>query len=205
MQQEEQISQPLPPRSSVHLKNKNKKKKVNKIKKWNPLQILVILFVFLILATAYGLYQYGLIKGKSSNRGIPIQTPSLDRTTSESEWVKTQSSQKLATQTPIDQYEGSIPTEKEIKSQEINSIETPKTVVTTQQSDDSTTLSFNSGNLRIHIVQANETLYHICLNYYQSGAFASSLAKYNGLQDINDLKTGFRLKIPPMETLKIIN
>ncbi|WP_339062647.1 LysM peptidoglycan-binding domain-containing protein [Tepidibacillus marianensis] len=204
MQQEERISHPLPPRSSVHHKKTNKMKKTSKIKKWNSLQMIVILFIFLILATAYGLYQYGQTKG-TANHGTPIQTPVLNNTSSDSGLLDSSSAPQKVEQDPkndpVQELGESVESGDSTKEQAAKSAESQIIDSLANKTDESKSNLAKTENVKIHIVQPNETLFSISDHYYRSGTYAASLAKYNHLKDLNDLKAGFRLKIPPKESL----
>ena len=54
---------------------------------------------------------------------------------------------------------------------------------------------------QLHIVKSGENLFRISMEYYNTGKYYEALAKYNGLQNSNDIYAGFKLKIPSKEVI----
>ncbi|TCS84109.1 LysM peptidoglycan-binding domain-containing protein [Tepidibacillus fermentans] len=196
IQQEEWFNHPLPPRSMVHRKVKTKKKIPSKIKKWNSLQIIVFLFIFLIIGTAYGVYQYGKTKDTIYQRESihpPILQDSKETEANDNQSVD-QSELKQEPQSMMNKSTESNPT----FEQELN-----------QPQEDSKPVEQNPDELKrdtpdqviIHIVQPGETMFRISLKYYQTGSYADRLAKYNQINNLTKLPAGSTIKIPDKKEL----
>jgi LysM repeat protein len=54
---------------------------------------------------------------------------------------------------------------------------------------------------RFHVVKDGEYLSTICQHYYHDASLANELARFNGLDDPNDIRAGRQLRIPAREAL----
>ncbi|MFV9510720.1 LysM peptidoglycan-binding domain-containing protein [Tepidibacillus sp. LV47] len=183
--QEEWFSHPLPPRSTVHRKDNKKKKVPLSTKKWNSLQIIVFLFIFLIIGTAYGVYQYGKTK-EVMNQRTPIN-PSILQGSQETGDPNHQS--KNINQSRLSQEYS----ENDSKTKNIQPLN--------QDLEKSYTNEKPIRPMILHLVQSGETMFRISLKYYKTGRYAEKLAKYNQIKDFSKLETGSTLKIPDIKEL----
>lgn len=174
-QKEKSHYQSLPPRSTIHHTKTIKK---DSRFKWSALQMVLGSFIFVIIIAAVILYQ--LNGFPFSDKGFlsmlsPFQkNPSAEEQQSAFEETEDKNSEwsDMDQQPSIDD---------EISIQEEN------------ESDVS--------EEDVHIVQSGENLYRISLKYYQSGEYVEALAKYNGLDNPDQIYVGLQLKIPDKQTI----
>lgn len=57
---------------------------------------------------------------------------------------------------------------------------------------------FSPEILTEHIIQPNETMFRISMHYYGDAKYVEPLAKYNGIEDIREIRSGMMLIIPKL-------
>lgn len=181
----------LPPRGTIHKKvenNKNNKSsKEPKAPKWSFAQITLVVFLLLLVISPLAFYQ--LYGSKEDAEGhLTINTQNIEVVEGEKE---TQSKE---------------PSQPEKKGSEIRVSEQD-----TENIDETVNEDINVENEDInienelpskqHVVAKGENLFRISLKYYSSGQYVEALARYNGLNDPNDIFEGLVLEIPDQQAI----
>ncbi len=181
----------LPPRGTIH-KVENKKSKSSK---WNFTQLTLVFFLLILVVSPLVFYQfYG--SSKEADGPLPIKTQPIEVVEGDFESNTNKSNQ-------TQKKDSVVNTNEQTKQSNSTSLQssTNDSNQNTQSSLDNSNPEKNNEALKQHVVAKGENLYRISLKYYDTGEFVEELAKFNGLNNPNDIFEGLVLEIPDQKIL----